>query len=177
MHGQGILDEQIDVDGAGDDPGPQRRSDLAIGPAIEANDVLLDLSEVWHGPFCERRGVFLDLTGEVILRIAHPETPDRVFGGDEVDDAAGPVLLGQFDPDTLITLVVIGLFERGARLFEVVEIAGKAGEGINRVGDFLGRKEFRPPHAELPDGKGEFALLFELLLRRRRERKWRRING
>jgi hypothetical protein len=105
----------------------------------------------------------------MIIGVPDAEPTHGIFDRDKVDDAAGAVLLGEFHSDGLVTLVVIGFFQRRPRALEILEGAAEAGVGIDGVGDFLGAQELRAADAELADGKGEFALLFKLFLGRGRE--------
>ncbi len=112
----------------------------------------------------------------MVFGVADAEPTDGVFHRHEIDDAAGAVLLGEFHSDGLVTLVVIGFFQRRPCALEILEGAAETGVGIDGVRDLLGAQELRAADAELADGKGERPLLFELLFRWNRVGQGRRIH-
>ena len=119
MQRQLVFHLKVDIERAGLAAGTQRRRHLAVRQLVQRDDVLLDLRNVRHGAFGERRRQLLDVAWQVVLRIDDAQPLDTPLRHVQADDAVRGALLRDLDLDRLEAAALIGALERLAGLIDI----------------------------------------------------------
>ena len=130
-----VFDLQIDIHGAGALTFAHQWHDLAARRFIELRQFALDLGEVRHLAFLQRRDVVANVQRRIVFGADHAHPANLGFTDLQIDDAIGHGLLGQLDEHRLIAAFLIGLLQRIARAFDVAQGFLRAEKRVDRFFD------------------------------------------
>ena len=173
---QVILHAKLDIDRAGNAPGPDRRRHPPVGQPVKIGQIVLHLVEVGHVAFAQRRRLLAHHAGQVILRAGDAQPTDLGLGHVQADDAGPRRLPRDLHDHRLIAARLIGVLQRRARLFHVVDRAAGAEKGIDRGFD----REFVEQRIAIdvvgvdPEGRGRCGRRLRRGSGVGRSRRWRR---
>ena len=128
---QGVADLQVDIDGAGRDPGAHHGRDPAVGEAIDVDEFLFRLGEVGDLAFAQRRRLLLYQRRREVARAGDPQAADRRLDHVQLDDGVADRLGGDLHHHRLVAAIVIDLLQRRPRLLDTVAGLARAEEGID----------------------------------------------
>ena len=143
MDRQGVADLEIDVDRAGRLAGAQQRRHPAVTQTIDIGQLLLRRIEIGDLSLLQRRSLGTNEVRREIAAAGNAQPANRRLDDMQADDRIGNGLRGHLDHHRLVSAVMIGLFQRGARMFDVVAGAPRSHEGIDRLLDFHLRQDSR----------------------------------
>ena len=146
MQRQAVLHLEVDLDRTRRLAGAQHRRDAAVGRAVQRRQLLLHLREVRHRALGQFRHAGPDLAQAEVARLDHAQPVHRRLGHRQLHHAAVHFLLRDVHQHGEIARAVVGLLQRLACLFHVVQGLLLAEMRIHRLLDDGDRQQRRALH-------------------------------